>query len=99
MYHSLEQEFGPIRAFFWPIHRHELRKLIPMLLMLFFICFNYSILRNMEDSIVVTASGAEVIPFIKVWAMLPMAVLLTFIFTRLSNVYSQERVVYIMILI
>lgn len=94
---SLEQEFGAFRAFFWPIHRNELRKLVPMLLMLFFICFNYSILRNMKDSLVVTASGAEVIPFIKVWAMLPTAVLLTFIFTRLSNIYSQERVFYIMI--
>src|SRR3984957_9328445 len=94
---SLEQEFGPFRSFFWPIHNHELRKLVPMLLMLFLICFNYSILRNMKDSLVVTASGAAVIPFIKVWVMLPTAVLLTFIFTRLSNRFSQEAVFYIMI--
>lgn len=94
---SLDQEFGFFRSFFWPIHRHELRKLAPMLLMLFLICFNYSILRNMKDSLVVTASGAEVIPFIKVWVMLPTAVLLTFIFTWLSNRFSQERVFYIMI--
>jgi AAA family ATP:ADP antiporter len=38
-----------------------------------------------------------VIPFIKVWVLLPCAILLTFIFTRLSNAYSQERVFYIMI--
>lgn len=99
MRHSLDKEFGPLRAFFWPVHRHELRKLVPMMLMLFLICFNYSILRNMKDSLVVTASGAEVIPFIKVWVMLPTAVLLTFIFTHLSNRYSQERVFYIMITI
>jgi AAA family ATP:ADP antiporter len=97
MSQSLDQEFGAIRSFFWPIHRHELSKIIPMVLMLFLICFNYSILRNMKDSLVVTASGAEVIPFIKVWVMLPTAVLLTFIFTRLCNRYSQERVFYIMI--
>jgi ATP:ADP antiporter, AAA family len=94
---SLDQEFGPIRSLFWPIHNYELRKLVPMLLMLFLICFNYSILRNMKDSLVITASGAAVIPFIKVWVMLPTAVLLTFIFTRLCNRYSQERVFYIMI--
>jgi len=94
---TLDQEFGPIRALFWPIHRHELRKLLPMLFMLFFICFNYSILRNMKDSLVVTTSGAEVIPFIKVWVMLPTAVILTLLFTNLSNRYSQERVFYIMI--
>lgn len=97
MSHSLDQEFGPIRSFFWPVYPHELRKVVPMLLMLFLICFNYSILRNLKDSLVVTASGAEVIPFIKVWVMLPTAILLTFVFTKLSNRYSQERVFYIMI--
>jgi ATP:ADP antiporter, AAA family len=90
-------EFGPIRSCIWPVHRYEVKKLIPMLLMVFFICFNYSILRNMKDAVVVTASGAEVIPFIKVWVLLPMAVLLTFLFTILSNHYSQERVFYMII--
>lgn len=97
MTQTLDKEFGPFRSFFWPVHQHELRKFVPMFLMLFLICFNYSILRNMKDSLVVTASGAEVIPFIKVWVMLPTAILLTFIFTRLSSRYSQERVFYIMI--
>ncbi len=68
-------------------------------LMIFLVCFDYSILRNLKDAIVVTAqaSGAEVIPFIKVWVLLPMAILLTLVFARLSNRYSQERVFYIMI--
>lgn len=67
-----------------------------MLMMLFLICLNYGILRNMKDSIVIPASGAVVIPFIKVWAILPMALLFTFIFTKLSNRFSQERVFYMM---
>lgn len=98
MFHS-DTEFSGLRAFFWPIHRHELKKIVPMMLMLFFICFNYTILRNAKDALVVTAkhSGAEVIPFIKVWVLLPMAVILTLIFTKLSNRYSQEKVVYLMI--
>lgn len=68
-----------------------------MQLMLVLICFNYSILRNLKDSIVITNSGAEVIPFIKMWVLLPMAILLTLIFSKLCNRYSQERVFYIMI--
>ncbi len=58
--------------------------------------FGYSVLRTMKDTLVVTAkgSGAEVIPFIKVWAMFPGAVLMTFLFTWLSNRYSRERVFY-----
>lgn len=94
---SIDTEFGPVRGILWPIHRHELKKLLPMLLMLFLICFNYTTLRNMKNSLVITASGAAVIPFIKVWALLPMAVILTIIFTKLTNRFSQERVFYIMI--
>lgn len=97
MSHPDSLSFSPVRSFFWPIHRNELRKFIPMLIMLFFVCFNYSILRNMKDSIVVTASGATVLPFIKVWMILPCAILITVIFTKLSNRLSQERVFYIFI--
>lgn len=92
-------EFGKFRSFFWPIYRHEIKKIIPMMLMLFFICFNYSILRNLKDALVVTAksSGAEVIPFIKVWVLLPMAILFTWVFTRLNYYYKQETVFYLTI--
>lgn len=92
-----EREFGRIRSCLWPVHRHEIKKLIPMFFIVFLICVNYSILRNMKDTVVVTASGAEVIPFIKVWVMFPMAILLTILFTKLSNRFSQERVFYIMV--
>ena len=68
-----------------------------MIFLLFFICFNYSIVRNMKDALVVTASGAEVIPFIKVWVMLPSAVLLTLLYTKLCNRISQENIFYIIV--
>lgn len=91
-----DAQFSTLRSLIWPIYRSEVRKLLPMIIMLFFICFNYSALRTMKDSIVITASGAEVIPFIKVWAILPASILVTLIFAKLSNLYSQERVFYIM---
>lgn len=94
---SLDKEFGSLRSIFWPIHAREQKKLIPMLVMVCLIVFCYDLLRNMKDAVAITAAGAEVIPFIKVWALLPGAVLLTFIFTMLSNRYSQERVFYLII--
>lgn len=92
-------DFGRWRAFFWPIHRSELKKFIPMFLIFFFIAFNYNILRSYKDTIVVTASnsGAETIPFIKLWAVLPSAILFTLLFTRLANRFSREKVFYIII--
>ncbi len=95
---TVTSEFGPIRRIVWPIHRFELKKLVPMLLMFFLISFNYNVLRTMKDTLVVTAqsSGAEVIPFIKVWVMFPGAIFMTFLFTRLTNRLSRERVFYVM---
>ena len=91
-------EFGTIRSFLWPIHSSELKKFIPMLVIFFFVGFNYSVLRITKDALVVTApgSGAEALPFLKVWAILPMAFLFTFIFTRVSNRLSREKVFYVM---
>ena len=89
-----DQPFGKIRALVWPIYGYELKKLLPMLLILFLICFNYSILRNVKDTVVITASnsGAEVIPFIKVWVLLPMAFILTWVYAILSSRMSRSRV-------
>jgi AAA family ATP:ADP antiporter len=69
-----------------------------MLIMVFLICFNYYTLRIVKDTFVVTApqSGAETLPFLKVWAVLPMALLMTFIFTRFSNYLSRRNVFYAM---
>jgi ATP:ADP antiporter, AAA family len=90
--------FGRIRAYLWPIYPHELKKFIPLLLIFFLVGFNYSLLRATKDALVVTApsSGAEALPFLKVWAIVPMAFLFTFIFTRVSNRLSREKVFYVM---
>jgi AAA family ATP:ADP antiporter len=90
--------FGKWRSFFWPIYRWELKKFLPMFFMFFLIAFNYNALRSYKDTVVITAeqSGAETIPFIKMWAVLPSAILLTLLFTRLANRFSREKVFYIM---
>ena len=95
---SSTSSFSRIRAFLWPIHRHELKKFLPMFLIFFFVGFNYSLLRITKDSFIVTApsSGAETLPFLKVWAIVPMALLFTMLFTRISNRFSREKVFYIL---
>jgi len=78
----------------------DLKKLIPMSIMIFCICFNHTILRNLKDAFVVTGteSGAAVIPFIKVWGLLPGAILSTVIFTYLTNHFSRKTVFNTMVL-
>lgn len=86
--------FKLLQETLWPIKRHELKKFFPMLMMLFFICFDYSILRSLKDTLVVKGegSGAEILPFLKVWGILPGAILATLLFTRLSNRFSPAKV-------
>src|SRR5260221_4802746 len=87
-------EFSKLRSFFWPVYAYELKKLLPMLLMFFFINFNYTILRDTKDTLVITASGPEVILFLKTYGVAPCAVLFLLIYAKLSNILSRENLFY-----
>lgn len=93
---SLPSRLSKFRLFFWPIRFRELKKFVPMFLMCFFICFIYSLLKVAKDTLVITASGAEVIPFIKVWVILPCALLITMVFTKLTTRFKSSTIFYIM---
>lgn len=97
---QVDKPFGKWRSFFWPIHNHELKKLLPMLLMFFFISFVYSILRNTKDALLVTApgSGAEAIPFLKVGGVVPAAIIFMLAYAKLSNVLSKQKLFYVTLL-
>jgi ATP:ADP antiporter, AAA family len=94
-----EEGFGTLRAILWPVHRSELKKVLSMFAVLFLLCICYSILRNLKDTIVLTAdhSGAEVIPFLKVWGMLPGVIAATWCYTRLARRFSREKIFYLVV--
>lgn len=91
--------FGKIRSLFWPIHRYEFKKVFSLILLFCLLCISYSLLRNLKDIVVLTAkdSGAEVIPFIKVWGMLPAAIVGTWFYSKLCSMFKREKVFYILI--
>lgn len=94
-----DKKFSLLRSIAWPIHRSEAKKVISMLLLMGLLCICYSILRNIKDVIILTAnaSGAEVIPFIKVWGILPGAIAATWFFTKLRSSFSREKVFYLVV--
>ena len=96
MAETKQKSFSKIRSLLWPIHQFELKKLLPMLIMFFCISFNYTILRDMKDTLVVTAggSGAEVIPFLKLYGVLPGAIIFMLIYAKLSNKLSKPALFY-----
>ncbi|BBN14269.1 ATP:ADP antiporter, AAA family [Marchantia polymorpha subsp. ruderalis] len=85
----------PVKKIFG-VEAVTLKKVIPLGLMFFCILFNYTILRDTKDVLVVTAKGssAEIIPFLKTWVNLPMAIGFMVIYTKLSNTLSKEALFY-----
>jgi AAA family ATP:ADP antiporter len=88
--------FSKWRQRLWPIHSFELKKIVPLLSLKFLISLIYSILLCLKDTVVVTAqgSGAEVIPVIKGWIVLPVAILGAVIYSKLSNLLKPTTLFY-----
>lgn len=95
MSQGAKQEFGKWRSFLWPVYTYELKKLLPMFFMFFCISFNYTILRDTKDTLIVTAAGAEAIPFLKSFGVVPAAILFMLVYAKLSNVLSRENLFYV----
>lgn len=92
-----EEEFGRIRKLIWPIHNYELKKFLPLSLIMFCILFNYTLLRDTKDALVVNASGASSLTFLKLWCVTPCAVLFVVLYAKLLNVFKREHVFYIVV--
>lgn len=96
---SNKHGFGPIRNLIWPIHRFELIKVIPMFFLFFMVSFVYNLLKNIKTTLTATQNdvGVSAIPYLKVWLVLPAAVLFTYLFTVLANKFSRKNVFIIML--
>lgn len=97
MSESATPEFGKWRSRLWPVHSYELKKVLPMFFLFFFISFNYTILRDTKDTLIVTNAGAEAIPFLKFWGVVPSAVIFMLIYAKLSNMLSKQALFYTML--
>ena len=83
-----------IRKVFWPIFGKEHIKFLPLAFMMFFILFNYSMLRSLKDAMVVTEVGSESIGFIKTYFVFPSAILLTLVYYSLCKAMDARKVFY-----
>lgn len=81
-----------ILNFIWPIHRTELKKFLPISLMLLLTLFNYNSLRSLKDALVIPNIGAESISFIKFFCVVPTALLFVIIYTKMTNIWNFRRI-------
>lgn len=90
-------EFTGLRAMLWPIHKYELKKFLPMGIMMFCILFIYTVLRDTKDAILVNApgAGAESLAFAKGIGVTASAILFMIIYTKFANIFKREGLFYV----
>lgn len=94
-----QQELSKLREAIWPIHNDELKKFVPMGFIMLCILFNYTILRDTKDTLIATGVGAgpEAIPYLKSIFVMASAIGFVVLYAKLSNLFSQEKLFYIII--
>lgn len=67
-----------------------------MSMLLFCMLYDYTCVRILKDALIVMAPGAgeTVLPFLKLWCVLPSAILFVIIYAKVSSKYSKEKVFY-----
>lgn len=66
-------------------------QLLPHASMMFLCIINFDILRNLKESLLVTRMGAEIIPFIKLWVVMPAAFVFVFTYSFLANRLNKKH--------
>lgn len=88
-----------IRAFF-----NQKQSTFVFILSFAIVCFinvNYSILRSLRNTLVVSCTdvGAELIPAIQLWGLLPLTFLLIYVISLFMRKYSQTKVFFLVTLL
>lgn len=93
---KVEEEFTGWRKMVWPIHTFELKKFLPMGIMMFCILFIYTLLRDTKDAILVNApgAGAESLAFAKGIGVTAAAILFMILYTKAANLFNREGLFY-----
>jgi len=79
----------------FPIECWELKKFLPLAFMMMLTIYVYSVLRSAKDTILVNDLGAEMISVVKLFGVLPAAVVFLIIYSKVANAFSRENVFYI----
>ena len=89
--------FSLLRRIFWPIKRQEIPKFMLLSLFMFCILFNQNVLRILKDSVLVTKIGAEIISFVKIYCVTPIAALFVILYAKMVNRFSFDKIFNILI--
>ncbi len=87
----MNNKLTSILKFIFPIHQKEARLFLSLSVMMFFILFNYTVLRDVKDTLIVHAAGAEALSLIKLIGTVPAAFLVMILYSKLSFHVSRKK--------
>ncbi|MDR2074055.1 MAG: NTP/NDP exchange transporter [Oscillospiraceae bacterium] len=91
-------EFGKVRSVLWPIHGFELKKFLPMSILMFCVLFVYTAVRDLKDIFVqkyAVLGGPELISALKLWFVLPVSFVVAGIFASMVSKLGMKKTFYI----
>lgn len=94
------KEFSKLQQIFWPIYGYELKKFLPMSMLMFCILFVYAMVRNLKDTFIqhyAICGGTELMPILKLFFVMPAAFFAVILFTFFINKFGSTKTFYIMI--
>jgi len=92
---STEAQFSKWRARIWPIHGYEMKKFLPMALIMCCVLFNYTVFRNTKDTMIISTAGASATTYLKLYFVTPSAILFFMLYAKLNNAFSFEKTFYV----
>ncbi len=90
-----QPEFSKWRARIWPIHNHEMKKFLPLALIMCCVIFNYTVFRNTKDTMIISTAGAAATTFLKLYFVTPSAILFFIYYAKVSSLFDDEKIFYV----
>jgi len=90
-----EEEKKSSSSSLFPISLSELPQFLSMSLLMFLFIYVFTTVRDTKDTLVVSNCGAEAIPFLKLYGVMPSAFLFIWGYTRLSQIVGKRALFYI----
>lgn len=77
-----------------PITPAEMPHFISMSVMMFLFIYVFTTVRDTKDTLVVSNCGAEAIPFLKLYGVMPSATAFIVLYSKLSNTFGKQTLFY-----
>lgn len=78
------------------IKKHELARFLYTASLIFLIAYIHNLLRTTRDILIIRKLGTELISAIKIWFAIPISLLLTVVYVKLSAVLNRAKLFHIM---